>query len=272
MREWIRQYRPAILTLVVSSLIAACNQQPAAQSAPLQAAPPPCKLSVGWDPWEPYQYADTDGEIRGLDIEILELLAADAGCDVHYVRGEWGGLLAQLRDGSVDVLLAGTVLPEREAYAWFSAPYREETFSVFVRGDDLAELRDLTIPEMAAAGKKVGITEGYFYGEDINELAYASERASAFVPAPFAELNYWRLLDGTTDALLDDPFVGASVIRRKGWENRIVRHPQVLRSGSVSVMFSKASVDQAVFNRVNEALARRKADGQISAILARYQG
>ena len=83
MREWIRQYRPAILTLVVSSLIAACNQQPAAQSAPLQAAPPPCKLSVGWDPWEPYQYADTDGEIRGLDIEILELLAADAGCDVQ---------------------------------------------------------------------------------------------------------------------------------------------------------------------------------------------
>ena len=268
MRKWRLSGLSAVLVMLLG-----CQSEPSPEAAeqPAVAATPPCELKVGWDPWEPYQYADADGSVRGLDVEIANQLAEDAGCTIRYVRGEWGQMLSQLRTGELDMLLAGTVLPERESYAHFSEPYREETFAVFVRGDSLAELRDLDIMEMAAAGHKVGITEGYFYGEQINEQAYEGEHANAFVPAPFAELNYWRLLDGTTDALLDDPFVGVSVIRRKGWENRIVRHPQVLRSGTVSLMFSRESVDEATVARFDEALLRRKADGSIDRIVGKYR-
>lgn len=268
----MRQWRQLCIWACAAGLLSACqdNREDAAASQQ-QATAPPCELAVGWDPWEPYQYADTDGTVRGLDVEIANLLAADAECDLKFVRGEWGQLLSQLRDGDVQMLLAGTVLPEREAYAQFSAPYREEAFAVFVRGDSLEKLKSMDILELAEAGHKVGITEGYFYGEEINEKAYSGALATSFLPAPFAELNYWRLLDGTTDALLDDPFVGVSVIRRKGWENRIVRHPQVLRSGSVSLMFSRASVTDEQVQRFDDALARRKADGSIDRIVGKYR-
>lgn len=271
MREW----RLIGLVALVTGLSACQQAESPAKAADNDVAdaagPPACELRVGWDPWEPYQYADADGTVRGLDVEIANLLTEDAGCNTRYVRGEWGLLLSQLRSGEVDMLLAGTVLPERESYAYFSKPYREETFAVFVRGDSLDQLREMNIMEIAAAGHKVGITEGYFYGEEINEQAYEGEHANAFVPAPFAELNYWRLLDGTTDALLDDPFVGVSVIRRKGWENRIVRHPQVLRSGAVSLMFSRDSVDQALVEHIDQALLARKADGSIDRVVGKYR-
>lgn len=268
----MRQWRLLCIWACAVSVLSACqDNRETADTKPQHAAAPACELMVGWDPWEPYQYADADGTVRGLDVEIADLLAADAQCELKYVRGEWGQLLSQLRDGEVHMLLAGTVLPEREAYAQFSDPYREEAFAVFVRGDSLEKLKSMDILQLAEAGHKVGITEGYFYGEEINEKAYTGALASAFLPAPFAELNYWRLLDGTTDALLDDPFVGVSVIRRKGWENRIVRHPQVLRSGTVSLMFSRASVAAEQVKQFNDALARRKADGSIDRIVGKYR-
>lgn len=268
MRHWRLHF---IWACAVSVLSACQDNRDSVDTTQQKAAAPACELAVGWDPWEPYQYADADGTVRGLDVEIADLLATDVGCELKYVRGEWGQLLGQLRDGDVHMLLAGTVLPEREAYAQFSDPYREEAFAVFVRGDSLEKLNSMDILELAEAGHKVGITEGYFYGEEINEKAYSGPLATSFIPAPFAELNYWRLLDGTTDALLDDPFVGVSVIRRKGWENRIVRHPQVLRSGTVSLMFSRASVDAEQVQRFNDALARRKADGSIDRIIGKYR-
>lgn len=267
----MRQWRQVCIGILAVSFLGACQDNTTASSAAPATKLPACELLVGWDPWEPYQYADTDGSVRGLDVEIANLLAKDANCTLKYVRGEWGQLLSQLREGDVHMLLAGTVLPEREAYAHFSAPYREETFAVFVRGESLDKLKPLTIMEMAEAGHKVGITEGYFYGEEINDKAYSGKLATAFLPAPFAELNYWRLLDGTTDALLDDPFVGVSVIRRKGWESRIVRHPQVLRSGTVSLMFSRSGVSPEQVQRFNDALARRKADGSIDQIIGKYR-
>lgn len=260
---------------IIGLLLAACGNQSAPESAAVdvgqqQPTPPSCELTLGWDPWEPYQYAAVDGSISGLDIELASLLAGDAGCELRYKRGEWGDLLSSLRSGDVDLLLAGTPLEERREYAWFSDPYRNETFAVFVRSEDREQLADMSIREIAEAGHRIGLTSGYFYSDEVNQMAYDGELANRFLAAPVVDLNYWRLLDGTVDAILADPIAMSAFKRRKGLEDRLAKHSVTIDSGQVSLMFSRASVDEDIVLRFNKALAERRQNGTIERLLNRY--
>src|SRR5690606_41970345 len=60
-----------------------------------------------------------------------------------------------------------------------------------------------------------------------------------FVGAIISELNMARLLDEEIDGLLEDSFVGAAILRRKGLDKYIQAHNISLGSSDVYVMFSQ---------------------------------
>lgn len=230
---------------ILSLGLAACDRPPSAGAVTAAAPPPePCKLSVGWDPWEPYQYEDVNGAMRGMDVEVVRVVAQDAGCDVRFVRGSWQMLLSKLHDGEIDLLMGASATPERETYARFSPPYRQETFALYVRSEDLERLSPKSLSQLVASGRRIGVTNGYFYGDAATQLILGDDTADGFAAAPLVELNYARLVDGEIDALLDDTYVAAALMRRKGWDAQISRHPLEISSSTVSLMYSKSSMPQ----------------------------
>ncbi|MEC9359170.1 MAG: transporter substrate-binding domain-containing protein [Pseudomonadota bacterium] len=262
------------LGLVALLCAAACHQQPqsaATATAPQKAAAAePCKLKVGWDPWEPYQYETADGQIAGLDVELARELADTAGCSLNFVQGNWADHLAAIKTGDIDLLLAATPNSQREPFAIFSEPYRDENMAMFVRSDKLEELGDQSLAELVAKGKRVAVTDGYFYGPEVAEMMTADDTAGAFVRSRIVEAGYARLVDGQVDVLLDDPVVAASVLRRKGWSDAVARHPGQVHDGQVALMFSRASVPQDLVQRFEKALELSRRSGRIESVVARY--
>lgn len=267
MRTWMLAVACTFIAL------AGCQRDPSpAPVDPKVAAPDPCLLRVGWDPWEPYQFEGPDGAVAGLDVEIVRQLAGDAGCSLEFVRGSWLELLGQLRDGRVHLLMAATPTADRQAYARFSQPYRRESFALFARAEDAAALKEQDLQQLARAQHRIAVTDGYYYGESATQVILDEATSTAFVAAPIVELNYTRLVDGDVDALLDDPFVAAAVLRRKGWTDRIVRLPLEIHSGEVSLMYSKSGVSAETAGKLDAALAAHKADGSLRKLIDRYQG
>ncbi len=80
---------------------------PAADAKPEPAED--CTLVVGWDPWEPYQYQDLGGELRGLDVELIEGLASRIGCQTRFLASDWASLLKMLKKGDVNMLPGATM-------------------------------------------------------------------------------------------------------------------------------------------------------------------
>ncbi len=260
-------------TLVVAVLVfglAACQRDESPAPVPPQAQS--CVLRVGWDPWEPYQFQGADGAVAGLDVELIRQLAADARCTVEFAQGSWQELLGRVRAGAVDVLMAATPTAERLGYARFSPPYRRETFALFTRTADAQALAGMDLQQLAQSGRRIAITDGYYYGERATQVIQGEATARAFISAPVVELNYTRLVDGEVDVLLDDPFVAAAVLRRKGMSAAVARHPLEIHSGEVSLMYSKAGVAEDLVRRLDAALAARKADGSLQRLLDKYQG
>ncbi len=266
------------LTLSASLLLGACGSSdppppPAEVTAPAAAVEPveDCALTMGWDPWEPYHFEDVDGSVRGLEIDLVTAIAEGAGCTVTFERGHWDVLLRGLMSGSIDLLGGATATAEREDFAHFSAPYREESFRLYIRAGEGDMLAGDNFPDVLANGMRVGLTQGYIYGDEVSKLQDSEDFRDMFIEGSETSVNFLALIEMGVDGVLEDPHVASALLRRRGWQDQVEAHPLDLGSNQVSLMFSRASVDEAVVARFNSSLEALKASGAIDSIISRYR-
>jgi polar amino acid transport system substrate-binding protein len=266
-----------IVLLVI--YLTACQQTEDTASAPSGSEPMPvaasaaesdCRLSLGWDPWEPYHFSGVGGEIQGLDIDLVSEVAERAGCELEFVQGSWAGLLRLIRLGELDLLLGATHTPEREEFAWFSTPYRHEEFLLYVRAGEIDQLAADSLNDLLDQDFRVGVTQGYIYSAPINELQTNPGYRDNFIEAAVGELNFTHLLDFRIDGFIEDPFVAATIQRRRSWGGEIKPLSLDFGSGEVHILFSRASVDEQQVRRFDRALQSMRDDGTYDAIMQRY--
>ena len=232
---------------------------------------PACTLRLGFETWEPYQYLGIGQQPEGLDIELIQAVAKGMSCQLETQHGNWLELVAALKEGKVDLLPGASITVSRQEFAHFSDPYRKEQFVLFVRSADAAGLPQNTIADFMAAGKKLGIVSEYYYGPELTELYSDDKFKNQFVEASLSELNVARLVDEDIDGMLEDKFVGVSMLRRKGLDREIGQHNITLGNTDVYVMFSKLTVKPDTVAAFNKALADIRQSGEYDAVLARYQ-
>ncbi len=267
-----------LLWLAVLSIVVSCEPasapdsavpvEPAAQR--MSAVPPQCSLTMGFDAWEPYQYMTVGNTVTGLDVELVRAVAANMQCELNIVQGSWVELLGLLKEGKIDFVLGASVTEDRQSFAYFSEPYRQEQFALYVRADD-AGLAVTDIKSFASAGHKLGIVNEYYYGDEIAELYASTQFRPQFVGAIISEMNMARLLDEEIDGFLEDSFVATSILRRKGLDGLIKPHQITLGNNDVFVMFSKATVEEQLVEEFNRGLATIKSNGLYQQIVQRYQ-
>lgn len=238
----------------------------------LREVEPPCQLVLGFESWEPYQYTSVSGEVGGVDIEIAERAAAHINCVLEARQGTWRELLEWMQDGDIDLIMGASITSAREDYAWFSIPYRNEQFSLFIRSEEEPRYAMADIEGFLAEGYRVGVVNEYFYGEELQMLMYDSEFTDQFVGARLNELNLARLLDGDIDGFLEDNLVAASIIRRRGLGDSIQRHHIGLPASEVYIMFSKSAVTEEEVMAFNAALRELMSNGYINDLIRRYGG
>ncbi len=228
-----------------------------------------CSFTIGFDSWEPYQYADVGGKTSGLDIEIVSTVIDKMNCSISYKQATWVTLLSDLRAGEVDMLLGASKTEEREQFALFSDPYRMEEFSLYIRKDD--SYTDWTsVSDFIQNGSRIGIVEDYYYGPEVSMLLEGSVTSAYFSPGIMGELNIARLLDHDIDGFLEDSFVGASLLRRKALSEYIVAHDVKIQTGNAYVMFSKKSVSEEHVSKFNQHLMDIKNNGEYDGIMNKY--
>ena len=257
--------------------VAAAPQEKTAVAATVPAEPtskaaaPACTLRLGFETWEPYQYVGIGQKPEGLDIELIQAVARGMSCTLETQHGNWLELVTALKEGKVDLLPGASITSSRQEFAHFSDPYRKEQFVLFVRSADAAGLPQNTMADFMAAGKKLGIVSEYYYGPELTELYSDEKYKNQFVEASLSELNVARLVDEDIDGMLEDKFVGVSMLRRKGLDRDIGQHNITLGNTDVYVMFSKMTVKPETVAAFNKALADIRQNGEYDAVLARYQ-
>lgn len=226
--------------------------------APVQAAET-CVLHSGWEEWKPYQYRADSGEFTGLDVVFLSGIFREMGCTVLFEEMNWKGALARIENGTLDFVAGASRLPERERYAWFSSPYRHETFTLIVRKEDVGQYDFHDLSDVMKYPVRIGATHAYYYGQEFENMIKipAFRERVSFVSADI--LNYRMLLHGRIFGFLMDPVVAVSQLDM----GRVAKYPGVeLVSGEIAVMFSRKTISEDFVERFNGILKRIPYSGQ----------
>jgi polar amino acid transport system substrate-binding protein len=230
-----------------------------------------CMLRAGHDSYGVYSYIDAEGRAGGIDIDVIRAFADELNCDITFVEMPWTRILLAIEAGQLDMTSSASVTPEREAFARFSAPYRQAEVAIYVRrGEsgrfDLEGLRDIE-----KAGLRLGIVTGYYYGEDFDALMEDERFAAQTDPAADYDTNIRKLLHGRIDGfIVDDVGVMVSAVRGLGVEDRVERHPLLLAGDDLHFMFSRKNVDALRVEGINHIITRMQNDGRLSDIMRKH--
>ncbi len=214
--------------------------------------------------FSPFEFQDAQGNIVGIDMDILAAVAEDQGFtyDLQYVG--WDAAIAACQAGQADGMIAGaSITDERKASGWiFSDGYYDATQGMAVAADsEIASLEDL-------AGKTVAVKNGTMsntYAESI-KAQYGFEVVT-FSTSPDM---YQAVLGGQVAACFDDTPILKYNIKTgelamkfvEGTENEPAQYGMAIFDAN----------NQELLDLFNAGLKNIKESGKYDEIIANYLG
>lgn len=251
--------RVALTCAITLALGCAGAMRGVAPGPAIPSAPP---LRAGMPNGSPPFASERDGELVGLEPELAHELARELGRDVELHSYDFEDLIAALRDGDVDVIMAGlTATPLRALRIRFTEPYLTTGQRLLVRSEDAASLA--TPDAVRGAGARVGVLRAST-GEQ-----YARAKLA---PAPvwaYAELTdaLADLADGDLDVVVcDAPVVGALAASRSTGD--LVAVGGLLTHEELA--WGVRRKDEALSAALDAALVRLRASGRLDEIVRRW--
>lgn len=262
-----------MFTLVTSVLVAVSCSYDTTSSAPKDsqanaASKSSCVIEYGWEPRQPYQFFENK-EMKGIDVQIMQTAASKVGCQLSFVEKPWAELLDMVESGKIDVIAGATQTAERAEYSNFSEPYRKESFSLFVSNE--SGFNASKLQKFVSLGNRIGISSGYFYGEEVDALMKHPQYKSLFRSAKKSEQNFYNVQYGQIDGVLADPVEGNYILKRRGLSNLIKESSINIPADSVSFMFSKKSKKADKLDEIARVVADMVKNKETEKVIASYQ-
>ena len=97
----------------------------------------------------PYSYFNSDGDLVGLDVELLHRLATRLQVRLEFVPYTYDTVIEQLNSGAIDVAVGGLLVkPERLLMVGFTQPYQTATVAVVLSDHRRGEFDTWDDPQM----------------------------------------------------------------------------------------------------------------------------
>ncbi|RDH43936.1 substrate-binding periplasmic protein [Zooshikella ganghwensis] len=129
-------------------------------------APP---LKVVGTPEIPYRYHDEAGELKGIDIEIIQRImqTLDFNYTIRLVP-VGSRIIKMAQSGDVDIVLSFSKKTDRLAYLVYPKQYYSQfTWNFFIRRNDAERITYQTLKDLESL--RVGATQDWSYTEDFWE-------------------------------------------------------------------------------------------------------
>ena len=227
----------------------------------------PSQVTVCSDiPYAPFEYYENgaDGKVIGIDVELVEAIAADNGLTADFIKTPFDGIFAALAAGQCDIVASSvSITDERKQSNDFTDPYFTIQQAILVRSADAATLNDTP----ALKGKKVGAqaattgaefakAEGAKNGFEVTEFQGADEMIAA-------------LKAGQVDAAIQDSPVNAYAATRSEEELTVSK---VFEGAGEAYGFVVPKTNPALREAMNASLTELRDSGKYKEIVATYLG
>jgi polar amino acid transport system substrate-binding protein len=233
-------------------------------------AQPDCELVVRFENFARYSNQTDILSWHGLDVDFAKALLEEANCSYKFLSLPWGRSIKMLETGEIAMMLSMSPTKQRERFAYFIGPQRNETI-VFVthksRPYTLESYQDLlTLPA------PIAIHRDAFYGPEVDALlkntANVEER---FTVITNNKLRISMLKHGRISGFFAEKYNMLYQSENNPDYMQVEINPFVINREPVYIALSKQSVSPKIKARLEQALEKLKQTGKIKAILKKYK-
>ena len=212
----------------------------------------------------PFNMKDENGELMGIDIDIVKAMAMAIGAEPEFVEMPFKELIPALEAQKVDMVLSGmTITPRRNMRVAFAGPYSVAGKSILTNSDELSEAS--TLRDLDRAGMKLGVLEGST-SEAFAKRAFP--RATIETADSYADAIQ-MILEGKVAAVVADrPILVVTIMRNPDVELMISDAPLTIEPIGVAL----PAGDPLLLNFIDNTLGAMDAVGLIDAIESRWLG
>ena len=212
--------------------------------------------------FSPFEFQDKDGNIVGIDMDVLKAIAEDQGFEYELSYIGWDAAIAACQAGQADGMIAGaSITDDRKASGWiFSDGYYDATQGMAVAKDSaITGFADLS-------GKKVAVKNGTMsntYAESIK-----GQYGFEVITFPTSPDMYQAVLGGQADACFDDTPILKYNIKIGELAMKFVEGTENEPAQYGFAIFD--AKNQELVDTFNKGLANIKANGKYDKIIAEY--
>lgn len=245
-------------TLMLCACITACGGK---ETATLESVKKAGKLTIATSPdFPPFESLEADGSVKGIEIEIMELICKELGVKLEIKQMDFDSVLPGVQAGKYDVGVSGiSVTPARQKNVKFTSPYCLAAQAiVVVEGSPIKSKADLT-------GKKISLQSGTTAETFCMENGYDISAFKANADAQAA------LVNNKVAAWVIDDLTAADMVKTYNASNpekKLVILDEAMTTEPYAFAFHKDSSDLVA--EINKILDKLVADGTVEAIFEKY--
>ena len=207
--------------------------------------------------WPPMEYIDTNGDLVGFDIDMLNAMAEAGGLTIEIRNTAWDGIFAGLKNGAYDAVCSSvTITEERQAEMDFTEPYINAGQILIVKQSmsGVSSLDDMS-------GMKVGVqngTTGDFALDD-----YPDVIRKAYDEVGFAVED---LMNGQVDGVVCDSIVASDfVLANEAYSGKLKIVGEPFTDEFFGIAVQKGNSE--LLAKLNDSLAAIKASGKLDELI-----
>jgi len=206
--------------------------------------------------WPPYYYEE-DGITKGVDIKIIKSIFSQTDICLRFVKMPSSSrALIELEKGEIDFLYGASFTHEREKYAIFSQPYRQETIRVFWRKGEFNEYINASLADLFLAKFRIATNRGGHIGG--SGIALTKKENQPYISkVPTIERRMKMLVFDRVDFTIEDEVAGLYYLKTHP-KSSIEMHPFVVYQNEISLLFSKKTISIAQVEKINVIISRSK--------------
>lgn len=215
---------------------------------------------VGGDfDYAPFSFIDKTGKPSGIEIEILETIAAANNINLKFQLSRWDSALSYIHSGKTDIIVGIIFSEEREEFLDFTIPIHTEYYSIFIRKDlpfkDLSSLYDyrlVVLDEDISIDKyliPMGLFKNYIMAKSLPEALSIIEL-------------------GLADYVLAPNMLGLREIKNNNYQNIEIKGPSIIPS-IYCMAVSKGNAE--LLNILNNGITELRTSGKLTEILEKWK-
>ncbi|EJN6956525.1 substrate-binding periplasmic protein [Aeromonas hydrophila] len=229
-------------------------------------------LLVGWSSWHPFSFRDEQQQLQGLDIDLLEAIFNRAGFHANYSEMPWARVLRELEFGTIQLTMSANQTAERDLYARFTLPYRNEETVLIVRRQDKGRWQEITQLSdlLSRPDFTIGLLRDFDYGTDFRTFMQSPQMQQRLLVRLKMEPLIKLLLAGRIQGVVMDP-MGLQQLNLAGIPLDQLTTLLDIQQTPVHLMLSRRTTTPQQLQRLDEAIRALLQSPEYGQILARYR-